>query len=81
MKEPYRPSPRPADGQWTSIPIQVRVCWEGAPLDEVGYRLGEEIMVPQPLIKTGRKVLALNGGGPEGLGTEPQQMWLSQALS
>jgi L,D-transpeptidase ErfK/SrfK len=48
-------------GKWTSIPIQVRVCWEGAPLDEVGYRLGEEIMVPlEPLmLKTGRKVHGL----------------------
>ena len=48
-------------GKWTSIPIQVRVCWDGAPLDEVGYRLGEEIMVPlEPLmLKTGRKVHGL----------------------
>ena len=46
-------------GQMAAIPFQVEVCWEGAPLDETGYRVGDKIMVPlEPLmLRTGHKGL------------------------
>ncbi len=44
-------------GKMSPIPLQVQVMWEGALIDEAGYRLGDTVMVPlEPLfLKAGRR--------------------------